>query len=177
VYDLLQGQRTAEVKRLGLESLSTFGLLSDYSREHLEVLSERLMERGMLLCSGESVPVFALTQRSKALLFQGQRLTIRRKAPKRISAPQSGAAVDPVLFAQLKELRLKLAKRQGVPAFVVFSDATLREICAHKPTSLKAFSSISGVGSVKCQRYGKDFTALVRSYSGETNRPRKKVQS
>ena len=74
-------------------------------------------------------------------------------------------AVDAGLLERLKEVRLAFAKREGVPAFVVFSDAALRDMCAKLPVTPAAFLQVSGVGAKKCERYGEAFMRVIREYT------------
>ena len=76
--------------------------------------------------------------------------------------------VDEGLFAHLKEKRLELAKKSGVPAFVIFSDASLRDMASKRPTTLDGFSLIAGVGRVKAERYGFVFVQAIRRYLMDT---------
>lgn len=71
---------------------------------------------------------------------------------------------DEELFARLKEVRAEKAKIAGVPAFVVFSDAALRDMCRKKPTTKAEFMEVSGVGQVKAQRYGAAFTTAIKKF-------------
>jgi ATP-dependent DNA helicase RecQ len=73
---------------------------------------------------------------------------------------------DDALFESLRGLRKRLADDQGVPPYVVFSDATLRELCTHQPVTLQAFRQIGGVGDVKLERYGTVFVEAIRSFDG-----------
>jgi ATP-dependent DNA helicase RecQ len=68
---------------------------------------------------------------------------------------------DKALFEKLKELRKEIAAREGVPAYIVFNDASLRDMCRKKPTTTAQFSSVNGVGSVKLEKYGEAFIALM----------------
>jgi ATP-dependent DNA helicase RecQ len=71
---------------------------------------------------------------------------------------------DDALFERLRTLRKRLADDRGVPPYVVFSDATLRELCTHQPVTLQAFRQIGGVGDVKLERYGAAFVEAIRSF-------------
>ena len=68
---------------------------------------------------------------------------------------------------QLKDLRLKLARQAGVPAFVVFTDATLRAMCAHLPKTREQLLEVPGVGVRKCEQYGEEFLALLNTFEKE----------
>jgi ATP-dependent DNA helicase RecQ len=72
--------------------------------------------------------------------------------------------MDDELFLKLRELRKTLAAKEGFPAYIIFSDASLRDMCFKKPVSLVQFSAVHGVGSVKLEKYGEAFTALIRNY-------------
>jgi ATP-dependent DNA helicase RecQ len=74
-------------------------------------------------------------------------------------------SVDKELFEKLKELRKKIAAAEGVPAYIVFSDASLRDMCRKKPASLIQFSSVNGVGAVKLEKYGEAFVKEIREMS------------
>ncbi len=167
VYAVLQGKNTGAVSRLGLDRLSTFGLLKGLSDAHLDILTERLTERGMLLESGDSIPVLELTARAKPVLFGRQKLTVKRRKPAQPAHPALKSAADPVLLDRLKELRGRLGQRQSVPGFAIFSDAVLREICKRLPTTQKELRGISGLSTAKCDRYGEDVLAVVRAYLAE----------
>jgi ATP-dependent DNA helicase RecQ len=91
----------------------------------------------------------------------------RRRARKAAAPAIEVDEADEALLNALYALRKRLAARQKVPAFMVFSDATLREMCQKKPTSLDEFLGVSGVGETKAARYGKDFLAVVRGYLEE----------
>jgi ATP-dependent DNA helicase RecQ len=84
---------------------------------------------------------------------------------RRNASPAAVREADEPLLAALYALRKRLAAKQKVPAFMVFSDATLREICQKKPTSMDEFLGVSGVGETKATRYGRDFLSVVRSYT------------
>jgi ATP-dependent DNA helicase RecQ len=74
------------------------------------------------------------------------------------------AALDEVLLGKLKGLRKEIAARESVPAYIVFTDATLRDMCRKKPVTLPQFSEVTGVGAVKREKYGAMFTILIRDY-------------
>jgi ATP-dependent DNA helicase RecQ len=87
------------------------------------------------------------------------------RRPRRKAAAAAVSEADEPLLAALYALRKRLAAKQKTPAFMVFGDATLREICQKKPTSMDEFLGISGVGETKAARYGRDFLAVVRGYT------------
>jgi ATP-dependent DNA helicase RecQ len=74
------------------------------------------------------------------------------------------AAMDEVLLGKLKGLRKEIAARESVPAYIVFTDASLRDMCRKKPVTLPQFADVNGVGAVKLEKYGAMFTILIRDY-------------
>jgi ATP-dependent DNA helicase RecQ len=92
----------------------------------------------------------------------------KRHERKTIAAGQLNIAADydARLFDQLRALRRRLAEQQGVPAFVVFSDATLQAMTAARPTDRQAMLRVSGVGPAKLERYGEAFLAVIRGDVG-----------
>jgi len=76
--------------------------------------------------------------------------------------------VDELLLDKLRKLRKETAAAESVPAYIVFSDASLRDMCRKKPVSLSQFSGISGVGRIKLEKYGKPFIALIREFINDT---------
>ncbi len=166
VFQILRGEKSEALTLLKLDRLSTFGILDKNESKRLEAVTQRLLDRGLLQQSGTVCPILTATDRAKPLLAGRQTLTLKQKRPKprKTVRPVSGAGVDSALFDQLREVRKKLANRAGVPAFVVFSDATLRDMCQKLPTTRKEFLSISGVSTVKCQRYAEDFLPVIRQY-------------
>ena len=71
--------------------------------------------------------------------------------------------LDKDLFEKLKGLRKEIAAREGVPAYIVFSDASLRDMCRKKPASLVQFSAVNGVGAVKLEKYGEAFIEIINN--------------
>jgi ATP-dependent DNA helicase RecQ len=93
--------------------------------------------------------------------------TPKQSGAKIVNTQNVSADIDDNLLGKLKKLRKEIAARESVPAYIVFSDATLRDMCRKKPVSLVQFSGINGVGSVKLEKYGEIFTCLIREYCGE----------
>jgi ATP-dependent DNA helicase RecQ len=79
------------------------------------------------------------------------------------------SSFDDALFVKLKELRKELAAKEGFPAYIIFSDASLRDMCRKLPKTLEEFPRVSGVGQVKTEKYGPVFTGLIREYLEKTS--------
>lgn len=96
----------------------------------------------------------------------------------RIRRRQKNSDVDdPALFEKLRKLRAETASEQRIAAFMVFSDATLRDMCAKRPTTPAAFLEVSGVGEKKARQYGEAFLACIRNHLAPPEKPRKKTDA
>jgi ATP-dependent DNA helicase RecQ len=108
------------------------------------------------------------TQGSLVKKQQEHKKSHTRKKPEALSekskATNNTVSSDEGLFARLRELRKKIAQEEGVRAFVVFSDASLKDMCKRRPTSLVQFSAVNGVGPAKLEKYGEAFTELIKDY-------------
>ncbi len=164
VSEILLGTAEGDTER----SLSTFGIMRGDREKRILEITDFLIENEYI--SEDSEGRCTLTQRSDE--FVRARRTLLMKQPKRdplmtniaSAKPAQPAEENPELMKQLKALRKKLADTLGVPAFVVFTDATLREMSAKQPTTTAEFLNISGVGSRKAERYGKQFISVISDY-------------
>jgi len=170
VIDILLGKRTERVAKLGHEDLTVFGVGEDLSeREWRGVVRQLLALR--LLAAEPEYSTLHVTPESAAVLRGERGVQLRREAPKAARATKSraaaGAAVvdlDPAAAARfelLRAWRAATAKEQGVPAYVVFHDATLREIAVRDPREPGALAGISGIGAAKLERYGESVIAAL----------------
>jgi ATP-dependent DNA helicase RecQ len=184
IIDILRGGRNEKIARFGLESLSVFGIMAGTDARRIRAILDFLIDRGFLASEGGEYPVVVLGSGYDELLNEQRRLVMKlpktnnkekrteRKERERISiadAPaQAGvpatAGLDEGLFEKLKELRKEIAAKEGVPAYIVFSDASLRDMCRKKPASPVQFSAIHGVGSVKLEKYGEAFVKAIREW-------------
>ena len=172
--DILQGKDTKQLKEAGYQTLSTYGLLADISRVHLEHMVSILLSRGYLITDTGQYATLSLTPKANAVL-RGQE-TVQMALPQRdlkqtrrerqlADMPDYG--VDEVLFQKLRRVREKLAAREFVPAYIVFSDATLRDMCNKRPQNEEEMLAISGVGKYKMDKYGEAFLTALREYAAE----------
>ena len=164
---VLRGSRDKRLLEAGLDALSTFGLMNPYSREELREIIAHLQSVGLVSCDKNEI--IALTPASAEVLFRGQRVTVTLdEGELNRRFPLSGTvAADSKLLTSLKALRSKLAKAEGVPAYVVFSNATLEDMAARHPSTLSEFLQVSGVGTIKAQKYAKAFLEELNRDSHE----------
>jgi len=160
---VLCGADEERLRRGGLERTASYGALR--GRERREVLEciRFLIDRGILELTGGEYPVVRLGAENGGLPVGPLMMkTIREEERERPAATSKPAytkldAAQTELFGRLRTLRAELARRQGVPAFVVFSDKTLREMAALRPRSEREFRAVSGVGDRKAEQYGRAF--------------------
>ena len=160
IIDILRGKSTERTKQHGHETLSVFGVGADLSDTAWRGVLRQLLAQGLLTVDNEGYGTLALTEGSRAVLRGEHQLMLRRESEKKGRASKTGsgrakaAAVDlppelQPLFEALRAWRGEVAKSHGVPAYVIFHDATLREIALAQPETLDALSHISGVGARK----------------------------
>ncbi|MGB5284477.1 MAG: ATP-dependent DNA helicase RecQ, partial [Polyangiales bacterium] len=176
VSEMLHGTDNERLRRLGLTDLSTHGLLQDRPKPWVLALLRRLITAGLVDLSTGEFPIPHLTALGVS--------TMKGEEPVRVLAPPEDAGrapsakkerrttirelpddVDSSLFESLRATRLDLARKKGVPAYVVCHDRTLLEIAAYKPTSIEALSQIHGMGPARIERYGEPFLDTVNSHA------------
>lgn len=168
VVRTLLGSRDKRLLQLGLDKLGSYGMLHKLGKDDLRAMAENLESQGYL----ETDPVHggvSLTQKAQGVLFEGK--TVSMRLPKaEASAPVSspiGGGQNPNLLAMLKRLRWKIAMQESVPAYIIFSNATLEDMARKAPTTLEAFAKVNGVGSVKVKRFGEVFVDAIADYLQE----------
>ncbi|BCT91613.1 ATP-dependent DNA helicase RecQ [Lysobacter helvus] len=163
VIDVLRGAETQKIQQFGHERLSTYGVGKDLDAKQWRSVMRQLVAGGWLQVDVEGHGALRLTSESAALLKGERTLTLRAeaerlpKARREARASQGTAAMDDeatVRFDALRAWRASVAREQNVPAYVIFHDATLRQIALAEPTDLDALATISGVGATKLERYG-----------------------
>ena len=167
IVDVLLGANTERVRRWRHEELSTYGLMKGTNRKTLINMLYQLLDDGLLERTAEERPVLRLNDASRDVL-RGKR-TVRLLHPKaevnktRFDE-QSWDGVDHGLFESLRVLRRQVADERDVPAYVLFSDATLRDMARVRPGSASALLGIRGVGERKLADLGPTFLELIANY-------------
>ena len=173
LVDILLGRATARVSALGHASLSVFGVGSDLSETEWRGVARQLLAQGLLAVDTDGYGTLGLTDASAAVLRGTRAVLMRREAPgptsRRPRTAKRGvaaAALEPraaAVFERLRAWRAATAKAQSVPAYVVFHDATLREIATRVPSTLDELGTVSGVGVTKRDRYGIELLAALHA--------------
>jgi ATP-dependent DNA helicase RecQ len=177
VVSVLRGENLEAVRRRGHDQLSTFGLLKVNDKAELREWIYQLIGQGLLLQVGEEYPILKLNEASweilksqrKARLFQIARRERGDRPAKSRADTSSWEGVDTVLFETLRARRKQFADDRQVPPYVIFSDATLRELARIRPSSLLKMHLVHGIGEAKLRDYGDEFLRLIRQHC-ETNK-------
>ena len=168
VVNVLVGADTDQIRRLGHGDLSTHGLLGDVSRKELTNYVYQLVDQDLLGRTDGDRPVLHLKAQSLEVL-RGDREAVlirpRERAARRTRVEaQSWEGVDRGLFERLREVRLEQARAQNVPAYVVFGDATLRDLARRRPGTLSNLRLVHGLGERRCAQFGRLLLDAIRDY-------------
>lgn len=170
VTDVLKGSNSEKLRTMGFDKLTTYGIMKDYSKETIKEIIAYLISEGFIDIKGEKYPVLALNMKANSVLMDNKQLHIKRLiAKEQPKAQKSGINIDRELYERLRQLRKEIADRQHVPPFVVFSDATMNDMCTKLPTTGEAMLEVSGVGKFKLEKYGDRFIKLINEYVSERN--------
>ncbi len=161
------------MRSFGHDELKAFGGGKELSAAEWSSVFRQLVAMGLLVVDMEQYGAVKLTSEYHSVM-RGEREVRLRKDPKptkkaklradKKTAAESATPEEEMLFSALRELRLRIAKEADVPPFVIFHDSTLREMARVRPRSLSEFSTISGVGRRKLERYGEAFISAIQSF-------------
>lgn len=173
IVQVLRGGHSQRIKELGLDQLSTYGLMREETRERV---------RAYLDCLEAAECVYTETEhgtlrpgaKANAVLFHGERVHMLSRVERQIEAPPRqkaervpAAPPDQSLLAALRAERTRLARQEGVPPYIIFSNAALADMAARVPRTPEEFLEVSGVGQVKARRYGSAFLAVIAAWREE----------
>lgn len=172
--DVLTGSKKEAVLRMELNELSTYGLLKEQSqRDVVQMIDELVQQEDLALRPFREYQELALTAGSVAIIRE-QKTVMRRVPIVQEKKVASSSGTDPTmspqdnaLFQKLRELRIQIANQEGVPAYIIFTDAALRDMCRKKPKTMSEFRQVSGVGVTKSQKYGKRFLGILSEHCRE----------
>jgi ATP-dependent DNA helicase RecQ len=172
IVDLLVGISNDRILKYGHNKLPTFGIGKDMDKEIWMFYTNQLIDLGLITVVYDGfIKTLALGESANEVLSSKKKVELIKFKPKeekvRVhrSKPNMELSDDDMeLFEQLRERRGEIAKREKVPAFVVFGDQTLCFIAKNRPLDMEEFGNISGVGSVKLKKYGREFVQVVQQY-------------
>ncbi|WP_166868503.1 DNA helicase RecQ [Salinibacterium sp. ZJ70] len=166
LIDILLGRETDRVRSQRHDELRTFGIGTEISEQEWRGVVRQLLAQGLLAVNSDGYGTLVITEASAAVLDGSRPVKLRRepekvaKTAKRKAGAELPETAQP-LFEALRAWRADVAREQGVPAYIVFGDATLRGIALTEPTSIEQLGEISGVGEKKLEAYGEAVLAVV----------------
>ncbi len=169
VIDILLGKQTPKITQHGHDTLTVFGIGADLRDTEWRGIVRQLLAQGLLAVEGD-YGTLVLTDTSAQVLRKQRPVMLRREPERAAKAPRTRKAAEPAaslppdaaaLFERLRGWRAATAKEQGVPAYVIFHDATLREIAITSPSSLAELGKITGIGETKLARYGQQLLDAI----------------
>ena len=164
---MLTGSREKRILKSGHDALSTYGLLSTFKKQIVRDWIEQLVAQGCVRKS-EEYNVLEVTEKGWRVLKGKETPRLLKPTIRPVKAPtaaqDSWEGVDRGLFETLRSLRREIADKKGVPAFIVFGDATLRDMARQRPSTPEDFLKISGVGEKKLREYGTVFLESIEEY-------------
>lgn len=171
IIDILHGSKSSKIISQGLDTLSTYGIMSDVPVHRIRMIMDYLIEKSFLAQTDDEYSVVKLTAESADILKGNQKVSMKLPKEMRRSAEKGKASysspeydINDKLFSELRVLRNQLAMEARVPAYIVFADAALRDMCRKMPVNRDEFLNVSGVGEAKAEKYSKQFTELIQRY-------------
>ena len=179
LIDVLMGRDNERIQRFGHDQLPTHGVGTELDPYTWRSVFRQLVARGLLSVDMEGYGSLRLTEASWPVLRGEEEVLMRRdlrparakakRKPKEAAPPPDPATWDESLWEALRARRTELAKAQAVPPYVIFHDATLRDMVHRRPRTLEEFALLSGVGETKLRRYGEEFLAAIVAHEGGRN--------
>ena len=164
--DFLRGSKSEKI-RSAHKPLKTYGAGADISREQWLRYFKDLISMRYLKQVGDQYPILALTEKSAQVLKNEEKVMMVKSENIKEAGAEKEESYEEELFNKLKNLRSELAQKENVPAYIIFSDATLVELAKYLPLSLDEMRRISGFGEVKIARYGNAFLNIISEYCRE----------
>ncbi|MBL8446733.1 MAG: DNA helicase RecQ [Zoogloeaceae bacterium] len=165
LIDVLRGEESDKMRERGHHQLSTYGIGADLDEKTWKAVFRQLVARGLLAVNHDQFGALVLTDLARPLLRGEAEFRLRQPSTKkRLKAGRGqsfASGAEAALFERLRAWRAEVAKARDVPAYVIFHDATLRDIAARAPTRLADLAGISGVGDRKLEAYGEALLAVL----------------
>ncbi|WP_152625209.1 DNA helicase RecQ [Cellvibrio sp. OA-2007] len=169
VIDVLRGSNNEKILSFDHHKLTTYGIGKHLSADEWKAVFRQLVARGLLDVNADGFGGLILNESCRPYLRGEEKIALRRdikmvtSSPRRANLGQNIEAEDQGLWNALRSCRKRLAEEQGVPPYVIFHDATLREMLEFRPLTTEQLRSITGVGESKLKRFGDDFLAVIRA--------------
>ncbi len=179
LFDVLVGRMTERVQQFGHDKLSVFGIGRELNEKQWRTVLRQLVAMGHLYSDSAAFGALKLTESARGVLrgetevmLREQTTETRNRATRSnsrrgaLAAAPAGKNGDPALHAALRAWRADIARKRGVPAYVVLHDSTIDGIAAVRPPTLTALRGIAGIGDKKLEHYGDELIAVVKAAAG-----------
>jgi ATP-dependent DNA helicase RecQ len=172
IIEVLRGSKNSKVIDRNHHLLSVYGIGKDKPKEHWDSVLRQMLHLNFITIKNWDYRSLGLTNHSQEILSGGKKLELRfqeiqtkgERKKKRSPVREAQVSVPADLLTALKELRFAIASEKKVPAYVVFSDKTLQDMCVLKPRDTSEFLLVHGVGQSKLENYGKEFLAVIKNF-------------
>ncbi len=161
---ILKGSQEKKILETGLDKISTYGIMKEESQDNIRLIFDRLLFDGYL-AKNEFDGVIP-TRKADSVLFDSESIfmTVRKKKKTAASSKKGIDIGDAGLYDMLRAVRMRLAKQEKVPAYIIFSNATLQDMAEKAPETIEEFLEVNGVGNAKAQLYGDIFISEIKKY-------------
>lgn len=171
ITNVLRGSRNQKVLDWNFDKLSTYGLMKNYTESEVKDIISQLTASGYLRINEfrglELTATATDILQGIAKLTVKEDLTKKKKAPKKPRKEITSYLEHEELFERLRDLRYELASEMGVPAYIVFNNSSLEDMCEILPTTIENFLTVDGVGDAKAERYFEPFSTVIIDYMEE----------
>lgn len=164
ISDVLHGSKNEKVLKSGLNTLSTYAIMSDVSSKRIMLIMEYLIEKQYLFIDDMNYSVVKLTEKSLEILKDRKQVEMKIPVEKKQNPLNIDTSSGNNLMEKLKKVRTKLAYQEKVPSYIVFTDASIKDMCLKKPQTIDQFLTVSGVGKRKADKYWKPFCNAIKEH-------------
>lgn len=164
IADVLRGKINDRMTYFGLDKQSTFGIMKDSKPTEIKYIIEKLEEQEYIISVGAGKPILRVTEMSYPVLKGKAKVNVKKTIRIKSKEKTVEETVDIPLFNTLKQIRYEIASKKGVPAFLIFSDASLTDMCRKLPVTPEEFLAVNGVGDNKLKQYGDRFISAIAEY-------------
>ncbi|WP_071119986.1 DNA helicase RecQ [Romboutsia timonensis] len=176
IIDVLRGSKNKKVLDLGFDTLTTYGIMKNYSNEDLKTFINTLVSHGFLdvvenIGPRGSFPTIKLNEQSLKVIRQEIKVEFKE------DKVTKSRYVENELYEMLVSLRSEIAKEEGIAPYMVFGDATLKNMASVYATNKEEMLNISGVGQIKYEKYGNRFKDIIEKYIEEKNIDKSKLNT
>lgn len=165
IMNVLRGRINDKLTDNGFENLSTFGIMKDTKKSVIKYIIEKLEENGYIESVGVGRPTLRVTEMSYPILKGKAKVKIKKSTKLKTFDTPNVDGINSELFDALKKVRTDFAQKRGVPAYIIFSDATLIDMCRLMPTTPEEFLDVKGVSTVKLEKYGDAFMRVIEKFA------------